>query len=183
MSELSTHLFREKSEDSLEDFLVDYGAYRRWGVDGLSLKRKSPLEGYNSPEKAYTNRIDRKKKEQIRKALIALNYDPKELNQAVQKEYREWRWRISQLNVPKESTSRTSITPNYGGNKYWSKVNKILSEMNPLYYRIIIYKYEHEWELGNFVQEWGKEAKYITEKLYRAKKAARKLLRKNGYKV
>jgi hypothetical protein len=183
MTELSTHLFRDKSDDPLEDFLVDFGSYRRWGVHGLSAKRKSPLEGYNSLERAYTDIVDRKKKEQIKKVLIALNYDPKEIDQIAAQRYREWRWKIEQFSIPRETIKRSAAIPNYGGNRFWSKVNRILSEMEPIYYKILIFKYEHEWELGNFTQEWGKDARYISDKLYKAKKAARRLLKKNGYHV
>lgn len=151
----STHLFREKAKDDLEDFLVDYGSYRRWGVDGISHKRRSPITGMNKPCVEQTNRLDRGKS----------------------KERKE---RIKDLPQPAESRDVRPITPNYGGNRYWSRINRILSEINPVYYSILIYRYEHEWELNVFVSEWGKGPGVMSKQIQRAKNAARKALKENG---
>lgn len=150
--------FRENDKDPLEALLVNYGSYRRWGVDGISYKRRSPITGMNKLCVEETNRLDRGKS----------------------KERKE---RIKDLPQPTESRSVRPTTPNYGGNRYWSKINRILSEINPVYYSILIYKYEHEWELDVFVREWGKTSQFWSEKVCRARGAARKLLKKNGYKV
>ena len=181
--EPSTHLFREKSENKLEDFLVDFGAYRRWGVNGLSTKRKSPASSLNKLCRDLTDECDRDKRKKIRDKLKREGWEGEKLTSEAKRQYAEWLIYINALPVPRETQKVVPIDPDYGGNRYYSRINIVLKELNDQYYRILIYKYEHEWELKDFMREWGKPSKWVSDKLYRARRDARKLLRKNGYKV
>jgi DNA-directed RNA polymerase specialized sigma24 family protein len=183
LREPSTHLNRDdKPQDPLEQILEPWGVWRQWGVDGLSSKRKSPLEGYNSLERAFTDEIDKKKKAQIRAELIKLNYKDN-LNDWVNQYFREWKYRISQLKVSRETVKITPITPNYGGHKYYSKIDRALSEIYLPYYNILIRKYEDQWEYKDFAKHYGINENLASQRIFKARRAARKILRKNGYKA
>lgn len=167
MSELSTHLFRDKkSDDLLERILEPWGYWRAWGVAGLSSPRKSPIEGYNMLETAFTDSLDKKKRK-----TLSLS------------EYREWRIKIKTLILPKETRKRVSRSPNYNGHKHNSRVDKLLSGIHGPYYNILIRRYEDGWELNDFMKEWGRGLKYASNNISRARKAAKKVLRINGFKV
>ena len=181
--EPSDHLTRDKkNDDPLEQILEPWGVWRQWGVDGLSSKRKSPLEGYNSLERAFTDEIDKQKKKQIRGNLIELGYE-KNLNDWVNFFFRIWKYRINEMNVPRETISRKPITPNYGGHKFYSKIDRILSEIYSPYYNILIRKYENQWDKREFIKSNGWSDDVYWNNMKRARNAARKILKKNGYKA
>ena len=167
MTEVSTHLTREKkSDDKLELILEPWGVWRQWGVDGLSSKRKSPLEGYNSIERGRTDELDRE-----RSKVLSLP------------EYREWILKINSLNVPRETQKVSPISPNYGGHKYYSKIDRILSGIYQPYYNILIKKYENQWDINTFAIEYGVNYNLAKRRLFKARQAARRELIKNGYKA
>ena len=167
MSELSTHLYRDKKEDDyLERILEPWGLWRSIGAEVLFSPRKSPIEGYNSVETALTDQLDRAKSKTLSKAA-----------------YREWRTRINALPVPKDTISPSPKTPNYSGHKFYTKINKILSEMNESYFIILIHRYEDGWEAVDFTHNYGKDLNYIWVNMNRARKSAKKILRENGIKV
>ena len=183
MTELSTHLFRDKkADDSLEALLEEWGAYIRWGVHGLSFKRKSPTTGLNKLCRDLTDEFDRAKRKSIR-VRLEKDFSGDELTAKVQREFKEWRERINALPMPTETQNFKPVIPNYGGHKKLSRVDRLLSEINQEYYKILIYRYANEWELGHFVTGWGKDLNYVSKNMERARKSARKILKKNGFKV
>jgi len=182
--EPSTHLNRgKKPDDKLERILEPWGLYRQKGVDGLSSKRKSPLEGFNCLETELTDHIDKKRKATIRENLIEIGYGKKNLNYWVEFFYKIWKYGIYELKFPKETLSAKPSNPLYNGDKRYSKINIILSSINSHYYNILIQKYENLWEIRDFQINWGWSGSVARNKLKRARAAAKKALRENGYKV
>lgn len=180
----STHLFRDKkSDDALEGILEPWGMWRGWGVDGLSSPRKSPLEGLNQLCRDRTDCLDRQRKDFIIQELVKLGYHGEMLKEQARKEYRELTYKINQLILPKETRKTVAKSPNYGGHKYYAKIDRILSGIYGPYYNILIRRYEDLWELNIFMREWGKDLNYVSKNVGRARKAARKELKKNGYRV
>lgn len=170
----STHLTRgKKPDDQLEQILEPWGLYRQKGVPGLSSPRKSPLEGYNCLETAGTREIDRKK----------LGFFKTINAKTALFEYKIWKARILSLGVPRETTVTKPVIPAYDGDKRYSKIDRILSQIHSQYYNILIHKYEHQWEIRDFEINWGLDPKVARNQLRRARKAAKEILRKNGYRA
>lgn len=179
--EHSTHLDRDKvNNDPLEHILEPWGVYRQWGVSGLSSSSQSPIAGLNQLEKAFTKEIDRRKRAEIREAFVKLNYKGEDLKQATAQAFREWTWRIERLNVPRETKTVKPVSPNYGGHRYYSAIDKLLAEIHPPYYNILIHKYEHNWQQINFVETWGWTVDKTKDKICRARGAARRILKLNN---
>lgn len=165
--EPSTHLTRDKkNDDPLERILEPWGLWRQLGVDGLSSKRKSPLEGYNSLERAFTDELDRQKRK-----IFGLT------------EYRVWKIRIEELSIPRETSSVKPVSPKYGGHRYYSRIDQILSQIHGPYYNILIRKYEDQWEYKDFARHYGINENLASQRIFKARRAARKILKKNGYKA
>ena len=183
MTDLSTHLQREKGyDDPLEAILEPWGVWRSWGVDGLSSPRKSPLEGYNQLQKGYTDELDRARVERIRSRL-SITLKGRALLVAVLREYTEAKNRINSLSVPRETLTAKPQDPKYGGHKYYSKIDRLLSDIHPRYYNILIHKYENNWENRDFIIQWGWTDTVTRKQVSRARKAAREKLKKYGYKA
>ena len=167
MNELSTHLYRDKrADDHLERILEPWGIWRAIGAEVLFSPRKSPIEGYNSVETAYTDSLDRRKMKVLSLA-----------------EYREWITRVKGLNQPKDTAKNLPKVPNYTTHRYYANINRLLSEIHESYYAILVHRYEDGWELNDFMREWGKDLNYASKNMSRARDAARKILRKNGIRV
>jgi len=182
--EQSTHLSNDKkSNDPLERILEPWGVWRQWGVDGLSSKRKSPLEGYNALERVRTDKCDLRRILKIREDLIKRGVDKRNLKELAEQEWRELKMRINSTNVPRETQKVSPISPNYGGHKYYAKVDRILSEIHGLYYNILIRKYEDQWEYRDFAKHHGISENLASQRIFKARRAARKILKKNGYKT
>lgn len=175
--EHSTHIFRDKkSDDKLEQILEPWGAWRAGRVFLLSFKDKSPMTAVNSPERDYTDLIDKKKKDVIREELKKLGYED-DLEQWVNQYYREWKLIRDSKKVPRGTLFITGHQKLYNSHIKYSEIDKKLATLRPLYYKILIHRYEKEWDYDVFCREWKKEYKYIKEEMSRARAEARKILR------
>lgn len=159
MTEPSTHLTRDKkSNDALEGLLEEWGHWRGKRLSGTSFPRSSLSAFLNHPETAFTNKLDKQR------AL-------------------EDRRRIKELNVPRGTKTTKPVVLNYFGNRFWSKIDQLLSQIKPQYYKILIKKYEEEWETLHFEMNWAWTKTITWKQLSRARKASRKILKENGFKV
>lgn len=182
MKDHSTHLTRDKkSDDHLEAILEPWGVWRQWGVEGLSSGRKSPIVGVNQPEKRRTDKLDLERYAKIRESLLP-HYSGAELRHQTYRAWREWKARIRGM-VSRETKLMLVTDPKYGGHKHYSKIDQLLSTIHGPYYNILIRKYEDLWSINDFCIQNGWETDYTSDRIYKARRAARKILKKNGYKA
>lgn len=80
----------------------------------------------------------------------------------------------------KETRTIIRVVPNYMPHRRMSNVNKCLLGINELYYKILIYKYEHGWMILDFTINWGWDRAKVSDKLRHSRKSARKELEKTG---
>lgn len=185
-SHITRHTFRDKrSDDALEAILEPWGAWRGKRVHLLSHKNKSPIVAVNSPESSYTDSIDLIRLVRIKENIInsGFNGTKKELRHQAYVIWKEWKTRIKEMNVPSETFFTSGHLKLYNSHTFCSDIDKILSQMHEPYYNILIYRYEHGWEMKDFCKEWGETYESMSVKLTRARKAARKELKKNGFRA
>ena len=171
----------------VKDILTGWGDWRARTDAVLSTGSQSPIAsiiGENSGKLYGVNKqkehiAQLNKYHQIKKSLEKIGYVGDNLIDRTRKELKEWKVKRDLIPQPKETRETKPKTPGYNGHKYYSKIDKMVYELNPVYRNILIKKYEHLWIIDDFMQQMGWERNTAWTRISEATKEIRVLLKKS----